>query len=152
MQNFPKGPALAGNDKHPIILVVPPASVNIDVAATKAQTKVGMTSFNILDHMKKENVCISMWDFLGVPGQKDLLQSTLSGLSLSGKPKSEEVRFVMTNTGTKNEQQPLIVKPPPFYVSLIIGEHLVHNCMIDSRASSSVMPKQIADKLGIKYE
>lgn len=44
------------------------------------------------------------------------------------------------------------VKPPPFYASTIIGKHLVHKLMIDLGASSSVMPKQLVDKLGIKYE
>ncbi len=44
------------------------------------------------------------------------------------------------------------VRPSPFYVSLIIGGKLVHNCMIDSRASSSVMPRCVADALGKKYE
>ena len=44
------------------------------------------------------------------------------------------------------------VRPPPFYVSLIIGGKLVHNCMIDSGASSSVMPRCVANALGMKYE
>ena len=44
------------------------------------------------------------------------------------------------------------VRPPPFYVSLIIGDKLVHNCMIDSRASSSVMPRCVVDALEMRYE
>lgn len=44
------------------------------------------------------------------------------------------------------------VRPPPFYVSLIIGDKLVHNYMIDSGASNSVMPKCVTDILEVKYE
>ena len=44
------------------------------------------------------------------------------------------------------------VRPPPFYVSLIIGDKLIHNCMIDSGASSLVMPRCVADALEMKYE
>ena len=44
------------------------------------------------------------------------------------------------------------VRPPPFYVSLIIGDKLVHNCMIDLGASSSVMPRSIAYVLEMKNE
>ena len=44
------------------------------------------------------------------------------------------------------------IKPPRIYVSLIIGDKLVHNCMINSRAISFVMPKCIVDLLHIKYE
>lgn len=49
----------------------------------------------------------------------------------------------------KNQEK--ISKPPPFYLSLIIRNKLFRNCMIDSGASSSVMPKGVVDRLGIKY-
>lgn len=35
---------------------------------------------------------------------------------------------------------------------LIIGDKIVHNFMIDSGASSSMMPRCVAKFLGIKYE
>ena len=41
---------------------------------------------------------------------------------------------------------------PIFYVSLIIGDNLVHNCMIDLGASSLAMPKCVANILEVKYE
>lgn len=44
------------------------------------------------------------------------------------------------------------VRPPPLYVSLIIGGKLVHTCMIDLGASSLVMPRCVVDALGMKYE
>ena len=44
------------------------------------------------------------------------------------------------------------VIPPPSYVSLIIENKLVHNCMIDSGASSLVMRKCIVDTLEMKYK
>ena len=43
-------------------------------------------------------------------------------------------------------------KPSPFYLSLIIGDKIVHNCMIDSGASSSIMPRCVADQACLKYE
>lgn len=43
-------------------------------------------------------------------------------------------------------------KPNPFYLTLIVGDKLLHNSMIDSGASTTVMPKQIAEVLNIKYE
>jgi hypothetical protein len=38
----------------------------------------------------------------------------------------------------------------PFYITLTIFYHLLHNCMLDSGASHNVMPKAIMDKLGLK--
>jgi ribonuclease HI len=38
----------------------------------------------------------------------------------------------------------------PFYITLTIFDHLLHNCMLDSGASHNVMPKAIMDKLGLE--
>jgi hypothetical protein len=37
-----------------------------------------------------------------------------------------------------------------FYITLIVHDHLFHNCMLDSGASHNVMPKGIMDRLGLK--
>ena len=36
---------------------------------------------------------------------------------------------------------------PPFYVSLMIGDLLLHNCMLDSGSSSSIMTKKVMQQL-----
>jgi hypothetical protein len=38
----------------------------------------------------------------------------------------------------------------PFYITLTILDHLLHNFMLDSRASHNVMPKEIMDRLGLE--
>lgn len=53
---------------------------------------------------------------------------------------------------TKDEGTSKKYKSSPLYLSLIIGDRIVHNCMIDSGASSSIIPRCIADQLGMKYE
>ena len=79
-----------------------------------------------------------------------MLQSKLSkrGSAVENMP---SVVFV-NNEENNNKPAVLTVKPPPFYVSLIIGNNLVHNWMIDSGATSSVMPKKVADQLELKYQ
>ncbi|KAH9296175.1 hypothetical protein KI387_039763, partial [Taxus chinensis] len=87
--------------------------------------------------------------------QRDLLQAAMKDWPTSNQQVQMQDK-VLTNAaqpeGSHGGQQGKMLKPPPFYVSLIIGNQLVHNCMIDSGASSSVMPKQIADQLGLQYE
>ena len=39
---------------------------------------------------------------------------------------------------------------PPFYVSLMIGDLLLHNCMLDSGSSSNVMTKKVMDQLKLR--
>jgi hypothetical protein len=38
----------------------------------------------------------------------------------------------------------------PFYITLTLFDHLLHNYMLDSGASHNVMPKAIMDKLGLE--
>jgi hypothetical protein len=38
----------------------------------------------------------------------------------------------------------------PFYITLTMHDHLLHNCMLDSGASHNVMPRAIMDRLGLK--
>ena len=39
--------------------------------------------------------------------------------------------------------------PPPFYVTLLVHEQLVHNCLLDSGASHNLMPKAVMEALGM---
>jgi len=117
--------------------------LQVEVAATKSNQKVSaIPSFNIIENMKKMNVTMSMWDSLAIPGQKDILQSALSDLKVSKDTTVDPNRVVLTNSSQDNNKQPnKSAKPLPFYKSLIIADKLVHNCMVDSGASSSMMPK-----------
>ena len=57
------------------------------------------------------------------------------------------------------EERPMVVfgphveevhpSTPPFYVSLVIHDLLLHNCMLDSGASHNLMPRAIMEKLGL---
>jgi len=37
----------------------------------------------------------------------------------------------------------------PFYISLMVHEHILHNCMLDSGDSHNLMPKIFLEKLGL---
>jgi hypothetical protein len=38
----------------------------------------------------------------------------------------------------------------PFYITLKVHDRLLHNCMLDSRASHNVMPRSIMDRIGLE--
>ena len=40
--------------------------------------------------------------------------------------------------------------PPPFYLSLNIHEKLLHNCLLDSKASHNLMPKGVMEELDLE--
>ena len=39
---------------------------------------------------------------------------------------------------------------PPFYISLNVDDKILHNCLLDSRASHNLMPKAVMDELGLE--
>jgi len=39
---------------------------------------------------------------------------------------------------------------PPFYITLLIHDLNLHNCMLDSRASHNMMPLSVMEQLGLQ--
>ena len=37
----------------------------------------------------------------------------------------------------------------PFYITLTIHEQMIHNCLLDSKASHNLMPKEVLEALGL---
>ncbi len=108
--------------------------------------------FSVVEKMKKTNVNISMWDVVAtIPMQKKLLQQEMERIEPKYQTLSMESATILVQPSREVETSKK-VRPPPLFVSLIIGGKLVHNCMIDSGASSSVMPRCVADVVGMKYE
>lgn len=106
------------------------------------------THLNIVDQVKRTNVSVPMWDVLAIPYQLELLQQELKTVKIKNGPDTMDgvASFVQP---MREEDTSKKGNPPAFYLSLIIGDKLVHNYMIVSRATNSVMPKCVADGLGI---
>ena len=39
---------------------------------------------------------------------------------------------------------------PPFYISLLMNDLLLHNCMLDSMSSSNIMTRKVMEQLNLK--
>ena len=39
---------------------------------------------------------------------------------------------------------------PPFYVSLLMNDLLLHNCMLDSGSSANIMTRKVMEQLNLK--
>ena len=37
--------------------------------------------------------------------------------------------------------------PPPFYITMLVHDKMLHNCFLDSDASHSLMPKEVMEPL-----
>lgn len=121
---------------------------------TKAPRLSVNAPLNIVDQMKRKNLSVSMWDILSIPTQRDLLQKELKTIVVQSQLATthDAVSYVQPTKSEKEGETSKKQKPPPFYVSFIIGDMLVHNYMVGLGASSSVMPRSTASMLGIEYE
>lgn len=135
------------------------------------ESKVSIpTILDIVEQLKKTLMNVSLWDILTILEKKYRLWEALDrdrkisaelatvgshtkGGGLFGGDKSQ-TPMVLTNEGL--EGTAIIredkLKPNPFFLTLIVGDKFLHNTMIDSVASTTVMPKQIAEVLNLKYD
>lgn len=60
---------------------------------------------------------------------------------------SEDAPIILSNMLPAENNNP---KNKPFFISLSVGNLLLHNCMFDSGASTNVMPLAVMKRLGLK--
>lgn len=63
-----------------------------------------------------------------------------------------KVAIYVNNVDNAKEKEVTRPKPTPFFLMLIVGDNLFHNNIIDSKASMTIMPKQVVDALKLEYE
>jgi hypothetical protein len=78
------------------------------------------------------------------PDKRDLTEKTVSN-----------VDKVISGTTTKNQQNSIVntrKNVPPFLLNFEIFNRNVHNCMVDSGASSNVMPLSVCQKINAEVQ
>ena len=99
-------------------------------ATPKFPIKAPNASFSVVEKMNRKSVNISMWDVVAtIPSQKRLLQE-LETIELRDQPPNIENSMSLVQP-SKEVDTNKKVRPPPFYVSLIIGDKIAHNFMIN---------------------
>ena len=123
--------------------------------------------FDLGNWLVNTKVLVPVLELCKIPGQKEKLlkildsptdsspSTPLEPLSNPPKPSTlKKVTFFDTVERTSNNvfvDPPIVLHTrdprkedhPPFYVSLMIGELLLHNCMLDSGSSSNIMTKKV---------
>ena len=105
-------------------------------------------NFDLGNWVNNAKVSIPVTELLKVPSQRANLLSAIEVTQREEKPndepQDEEIVLKSMNCYVGNEGH------LPFYVSLIVNDHLLHNCMLDSGASSNVMTKRVMEQLNLK--
>ena len=100
---------------------------------------------------------------LKIPGQKEKLLKALEDSKSEAHKIIEEDPLPNNNAIFESEliepiDMPIFLNSvdprredhPPFYVSLLVDKLLIHNCMLDSDASSNVMTRKVMEQLNLR--
>lgn len=101
-------------------------------------------SYNIINELKRTPSKVSLYDALKILGQLDLLRASLQA-------KNEGLESVLNLKEAAKHPGMGKNRPPPFYISLEFEGFVIHNCLIDSGAAITVMPKVVCDIMGLQY-
>ena len=107
-------------------------------------------AFNLQRELEKIKIPVPLTELLKQP----VYQSQVT--SFTPLPESQ----ITPDSLNLQEERPMVVfgphveevdpSTPPFYVSLVIHDLLLHNCMLDSGASHNLMPLSVMEQLGLQ--
>jgi ribonuclease HI len=111
--------------------------------------------YNVVEDLKKLRVNISVMDMCRIPQQKDFLLQALNSVEDPTTSNGQERNIASTdpvnkptmNTCSEDKKGKPFV--PPFLLTFEVFNRNLHNCLVDSGASSNVMPLSICKKLNV---
>lgn len=116
---------------------------------TMESREVPSSSFNFESELSKIKVPIPLLELLKISTYKEsflkILQPSLP-TSNSFNLQDENMTIYLGSLVQEVDDD----SPTPFYLSLNIHDHLLHNCLLDSGASHNLMPKKVMDELGLQ--
>lgn len=142
-------PAATVSNNHPSSSTTPSSSKTLVVSDSM--------DYNIVDDMKKTKANITMFELSKLKHQQKLLLKefnvvpssplpTTKAASNSGQPPACRVEATDTILiGDRSNSH-----TPPFLLTYEIYNRNLHNCLIDSGASSNIMPASVCSKLNIE--
>jgi hypothetical protein len=100
--------------------------------------------YNVVDDLSKLRITLPFTEVVKIPQQRENI------LKLLDEP-GGRIEVVIANP--KQNQTISVVKlrgkVPPFYISIENHDVVLHNCLIDSRATNNIMPLEVMEALGM---
>jgi len=118
--------------------------------------------YNIIEDMKKTKANVTMFELSKLKHQQKLMLKELDAIPSSPLP-----NVVLSKAANETGKPPpgrvesidvvLIIDrsnshTPPFLLNYEIFNRNLHNCLIDSGASSNIMPTSVCSKLNIEHQ
>ena len=110
-------------------------------------------NFSLENELGNLNIPVPLTELMKNPSYKESVLKMIN--SASNQPISDTINLQEENPSffigsalaekTKNEAG----ASPPFYITLTVHEQMIHNCLLDSRASHNLIPKVVMEALGL---
>ena len=110
-------------------------------------TFIPKLEYNMAEDLKRVKANISLFDLLKIPSIRDSLPK-----SMIIKQPREAQKNNLDSYAKPNNQKPGSKGIPPFLLTFDIFNRNVHNCMIDSGASSNVIALSVFKRLNVTWE
>jgi hypothetical protein len=111
--------------------------------------------YTVVDDLKKLKANILIMDMCRIPQQKYFLLQAMKSVENLGTSNEQQINLTCTdlvnkptvNTFSEDKKKKHFV--PLFLLTFEVFNKNLHNCLVDSRASSNVMPLSICKKLNV---
>jgi hypothetical protein len=99
--------------------------------------------------LNNAKMLVPMSEIMKIPSQREKLLRAIENPSQNNVDIPPAVAYqdapvILQNMDRGNE------KNRPFYLSLLMNDFILHNCMLDSIASSNVMTKKVMEQLNLR--
>jgi ribonuclease HI len=99
--------------------------------------------------LNNAKILVPVSEIMKIPSQREKLLKAMNEPPKSIIPKQPAVAYqdapvILQNWDRTNQ------KNLPFYLSLLVNDKVLHNCMLDSGASSNVMTKKVMEQLNLR--
>ena len=116
--------------------------------------------YNIIDYMKKTMANITLYELSKLKHQQKIMTKELHVVPITSLPTavaSHNMGRPPTNTINKIDPNDIALiggrsrsHTPPFLLTYEIFNKNVHNCLVDSGASTNILPRSICAKLNVQ--
>ena len=116
-------------------------------AAPPKEKVIPEIEYNLADDLKRDKVNISLFELLKIPFIRENLPK---GMIVNKTREAQNNNLEVCTMA--DAQKSGIKRVPPFLITFDIFNKNIHNCMIDSGASSNVIPLFVCRKLNATWE
>lgn len=116
-----------------------PSNTDPTLPSTNPKNDDIQLNVDVTNVLEKINVHVPLSEWIKIPSQMDKVRKFLT-------PKPEDPPNVLQTADYRRDNR----EHPPFFITLVVNNLLLHNCMIAYGASINVMLLKVVNELGLE--